>query len=686
METQSAFMAAAAAFVLLVATLARRRDPTALGFCALVLAFGAWSYGRGGHGPGLPLAAEIEALALTVLGPAALLFSAQLVGRLDLWRRSAPGLLLAATALALASLLRGPDAPFLARIEVAWAALGVLGGSLLLWRERTATATREIETPEATRLRYLALCGVLIPITFGLDLAAWAAGLPRIATPFAALLYLYASYLHLARVRLVDLRQLTTSAAALVVLAACVAGLFGTLWVRVGGRMDLFLFDAFVASLVLLMALPQLRSGLQRAIERRLLRSKVELERLMEPLGERLGHILTLDELLREFLATLERADRVTASSVYLRDDPRVGFQQAASIGLPPRPRVNLIRDPAFVAALEADEILLEEDLDPEAIESRPGADPERARALRAAMRQLDARLVLPLRTPRQLVGFWSFSNSMSDQAFSAAEIALLRSVADRAASCIENSKTFEQIRARERFTSLGEMAAGLAHEIRNPLASIKGALSVLPSPEAPELRELHEVILEETERLDRVVGTFLNYTQPTLHAAKVEQPGAFVRDCVEGIERRSGATGIRLQIETEPGLPAIAADPDQLESVLVNVVRNAYEALLAGRGSADGTIRVHVGAVRPVEGKGEAEGVEVSIEDDGPGMAPETLERAFVPFFTTKDRGTGLGLPLCERLVRSRGGALELRSELDVGTRVTLRFPACGDAETEAA
>jgi signal transduction histidine kinase len=677
METQSAFMAAAAACLLIVATLARRRDATALGFAGLVLLFGAWSAGRGARALGLPVAAEAETLALAAISPFALLFAAHLAGRSALARWVAPGLVLGGLTLAAVILLRGPDARALAIFSAGWAAAGATGGAVVLWRNRTPP--EGADSPEATRLRYLAFCHLLVPAAIGADLAAYALGVPRVATPFAALLYLFASYLHLVRVRVVDLRQLTGSAIAISALAAVLAAFFAALWVWVGPRVDLFVFDAFLASFVLLMFAPAIRDRIRRMVERRLGSRKIELERALEPLRERLNQIHTLDELLRDFLATLERTDRVTASSVYLRNDPSMGFQQAASIGMPPRPRISLIRDPVFVAALEAGDALLEEDLDPGTTRTRPRSEHARLETLRDVLRRLDAQLILPLRTGTQLVGFWTLTDSGSTEAFSAAEIELLRDVAARAATSIENSKTFEQIRTRDRYASLGEMAAGLAHEIRNPLASIKGALAVLPPPAEAAMRELHDVILEETARLDRVVGMFLDYTQPTLQRAKLEDPGAFVRDCVEAIGRRCQRGSIQLQVEIDPELPVIAGDADQLEAILANLLRNAYEAI-----EGPGSIQVRVAAVSSENEA--AEGVEIVFKDDGPGMEPATLDRALVPFFTTKERGTGLGLPLCERLIRAQGGSIELRSTPGRGTEVAIRLPAWDETDPEVA
>ena len=242
----------------------------------------------------------------------------------------------------------------------------------------------------------------------------------------------------------------------------------------------------------------------------------------------------------------------------------------------------------------------------------------------------------------------------------------LLRAVADQIATSLENSKTFERVRARDRFVSLGEMAAGLAHEIRNPLAAIRGAVAVLQQPTDAKAAELWTVIIEEIARLNRVVESFLDYARPATRPAMIRDVGAFVKSCVEAVSRSKGRDGVELELDLEPGLAELRADADQLERVVVNVVQNAYEAL-EERG------RVKVAVRRSPAGDGW---LEIQVDDDGPGMSDTTLERAFIPFYTTKQQGTGLGLALCERLIRAQGGTIQLRSRPGEGTSVLIRLP----------
>ena len=669
METQSAFMAAAAALVLLVAVLRARRDRSSAMYATLVAVFALWACARGASGLGWPQAPLVAQLGLAALGALVPATAATLAGGTGGLRRF--GALIWLGPPVLAALLLGPEplhGP--TRIAVAGFALwGITAGTFVLMRY--APDPRSDPSPDATRLRYLAIAHGVALLGAASDLIAWRFGAARVGGLLLPLLYLYAGYLHLARVRVADLRQLMGSAVSLTFLAGGLAASFAAVWLWVGPRLDLFLFNAFVASFLLLLLLEPGRAAIQRAMDRRFVAGRLELERLLGPLRERLPQIFTLDELLAELLETLERFDRLRSSAVFLRDDPQVGFQQVGSVGLTPRRRINLIRDPAWVETLATGEPLLAEELEKAIAQARRPGEAERLQALLRRMHQLDAQLVLPLLTDGQPFGFWTLSDQRSFEPFSTSELELLRSVASEMSVSIANSRTFERVRVRDRLASLGEMAAGLAHEIRNPLAAIRGALAVLEDPADEQAREFHGVIIEEIERLDRVVGTFLDYAKPSAPPAPVRELGDFVRQRVLGAGRRFADSQVELSFEIEQGLSAPTANSDQLERVIENLVCNAYQAL-----DGKGTIRV---SVRRAEAEDELPvSAEICIEDNGPGMDETTLERATLPFFTTRGAGTGLGLALCDRFVRAQGGELRLRSRPGEGTTASIRLP-CG-------
>jgi signal transduction histidine kinase len=691
METQSAFMAAAAAPVLAWVVLRTRRDRAALLVGALIAAFFVLCTGRGLETLGLSNMLPVRVLALGAVGSLAPASAGALARAWPVVRRFS--WLLVGAPIGLAVGLAAPVPQNWLRIAgTGWAAAGVLAGTALLFRARSALG--EDPSPEQTRLLYLAVAHAAVALALALDLGLHAFGGPRVATPLAALAYFYLAYLELVRLRVGDLRQLLGNAVALTLLSLGLAGSFALVWLWVGPEPELFVFNSFMAAFLLLVILDPVRERIQALVDRRFVAGRIELERVFAPLVERLPQIVTLDAALRATLQAVERAERLRASSLFLRGDPFVGFQQVGSFGLSPQSRVNLIRNAVFVRALEQGQALLVEELAKErarghharlrrgrrAANVAPSADaaPDETQTLLRVMRELDAQLVLPMRSDAHLVGFWTLSDVATREPFSSSEVAFLQQVADRLAVAIENSRTFERVRARDRLVALGEMAAGLAHEIRNPVAAIRGAIAVLEQDDDPVMRQ---VMVEEIARLDRVVATFLDYARPHAPLETLPDPGAFVRECVTSLERGRGRGDVdaSLSIEVEPGLPAVSASPAGLERVLANVLSNAHDAL-----AGQGTIRISVRRTSPEDGR--VEGVEIAVADDGPGMDAATLERALVPFFSTKRGGTGLGLALCERLLRTQGGRLELDSRPGAGTTVRIYLPTCFDSEATVA
>lgn len=679
METQSALMGALAALALLVPFLALRREPAARRFAALALAYLVWCAGVAATNFGVPLGPVLADLGLVAAAPLAPWIAVTLAGRAGALSRFAPILVLAPLVLAAATVLAGTPPAALRATVHALAFAGCASGAALL--ARLAPRPDDSDSPDARRLRYLVVAHSIVVAGALLDTAMWQLGLPRVASLLTPPLYLYAGYLHLSQVRVADLRQLLGKTLALAAMAVAVAGFFAAIRIWAGERVDLFVFNAFVASFALLLSFTPTRDRIQTAIERRFVAGKLALEKDLKPLRERLKHILALDELLEELLAAVEKSELLRSSSIFLRDDATLGFRLAGSIGLPTRARTSLLSEPGWVATLEEAVVVRRDEL--ERLLDDPKHEPERPRldALCETLGDLDADLVLPLRAKSQLVGFWTLADARSEESFSTGELRLLRAVADQIATSIENSMTFERLRARDRFVSLGEMAAGLAHEIRNPLAAIRGAVAVLQQPSDVKSAELWTVIIEEIARLNRVVESFLDYARPATRRATIRDVGAFVKSCVDAVSRSKGRNDVALELEIEPGLRPLHADADQLERVVVNVVQNAYEAL-------DGEGRVRV-AVRRVQGAGPYDTwLEIAVDDDGPGMTDATLERAFIPFYTTKRHGTGLGLALCERLTRAQGGTIQLRSRPGQGTSVLIRlpYPVPPVAESESA
>jgi signal transduction histidine kinase len=223
-----------------------------------------------------------------------------------------------------------------------------------------------------------------------------------------------------------------------------------------------------------------------------------------------------------------------------------------------------------------------------------------------------------------------------------------------------------------EHLAHMGKMAAVLAHEIRNPLGTIKGFAQLAGERSDAATRPLLEPILSETGRLEKLVNDLLHYGRPpapSVRAARWEETLAPLRAHAREI---IGSRNIRF-VPDNPGL-AWETDPQLLQAALLNLIRNAVDAI---GDAAGGEVRLEVRRDGP-------KGVTLSVIDNGPGLSEEARSRLFEPFFTTKATGTGLGLAITRRLVQSLGGELVLKPAQPRGTAAVLRFPAVLVREAE--
>jgi two-component system sensor histidine kinase PilS (NtrC family) len=227
-----------------------------------------------------------------------------------------------------------------------------------------------------------------------------------------------------------------------------------------------------------------------------------------------------------------------------------------------------------------------------------------------------------------------------------------------------------EAMRRSDRLAAVGKLAAGLAHEIRNPLASMCGSIELLGS--APGLnakdRRLMQIVLREGERLEALVRDFLSFARPTPPQLGRVDVGRLLAETLAVAGPEAKARGLTLSVETAPGL-LVRCDGDQLKQVVWNLIRNAREACDSG-----GVLRVRL--LR------DGDCVVLEVEDSGAGIAAEDLARIFDPFFTTKERGTGLGLAIVHRIVEAHGGRIAVKSAPGQGSvfRIELPSAAAGD------
>jgi two-component system sensor histidine kinase HydH len=248
-----------------------------------------------------------------------------------------------------------------------------------------------------------------------------------------------------------------------------------------------------------------------------------------------------------------------------------------------------------------------------------------------------------------------------------------LRGLAAQASIAVENSRLYQRLKQRDRLAALGEMAAGLAHEIRNPLGAIKASAQFLaePSEEPAAHAEFLGIIVEEVDRLNRVVSSFLDYARPQAGDPAPTDVNAVIHRTLQLLAK--DLDGIEPHLELAMDLPRVRIDAERLRQVLINLGQNAAQAM-AGQGRL--TVATNERAHTEVDDEAKR-WVELSVSDTGPGIPQKVLANLFVPFVTTKNRGTGLGLAITQRIVNGAGGHIEVRSHEGIGTTFVVRLPA---------
>ncbi len=225
-----------------------------------------------------------------------------------------------------------------------------------------------------------------------------------------------------------------------------------------------------------------------------------------------------------------------------------------------------------------------------------------------------------------------------------------------------------ERIRQADRLATIGRLAANIAHEIRNPLASLSGAIEVLTRelPRDGTHDRLVQIVLRESDRLNRIIKDFLEYARPAaLHPLPIEV-GEVLDEVLLLLEHRTLPPGLKVVREYDGGL-TVPVDPQQFRQAMWNLCINALEAMPEG-----GELRIGAGIVT----QRQTRRLEVWVADTGSGIDPESLPHIFEPFFSTKPEGSGIGLALVHRVIQDHGGDVEVRSEPGVGTTFTLRLP----------
>jgi two-component system sensor histidine kinase HydH len=548
----------------------------------------------------------------------------------------------------------------------------LLGSALALVYRVGRRATSRFD---GERLGFLAGSGAVATVfTLAEYLPYVGVNIPPVGTVLM-LVFLFVLSQSILKDRLLDLYEL---AGRLTVLTALSFSLAGILWILVFADPGNFYLHSVVAALVLLLVFDPVRQQVERRITQIIFRQRFDFEQMATELKQRLANVLTKAELVRAFVGAFEGSRRISHASIFFLDDEHLSFEMKGHVGPAPASRIEVATARPLLERLSRDEVVVLESIERELEEKRELGDTRDAHELSeivSILQQLHASVCVAIRGDAETYGLIGVLDERRRDAFSPEEVQLLRALGGAASVTVENARLYERLKERDRLAALGEMSAGLAHEIRNPLGAIKASAQFLAEGGDGPGREFLDIIVEEVDRLNRVVSSFLDYARPGAAGGAAEpiDVNATTERTLQLLGPQLGPN-IEHALELASGLPTVRIDAERLRQVLINLALNAVQAM-EGKGRL--VVRTLTRGTRGAGDAAVARWVEIHVVDTGPGIPATIRENLFVPFVTTKERGTGLGLAISQRIVSAAGGMIEVRSSATRGTTFVVRLPA---------
>ncbi len=530
---------------------------------------------------------------------------------------------------------------------------------------------------EGARLRFLGFVGTFATVfTLAEYLPYLGFNVPPVGTVLM-LVFLFVLSQSMLKDRLLDLYDL---AGRLLVLTALSFSLAGILWVLVFADPGNFYLHSVVAAIVLLLIFDPVRHEVEQRIAQLVFRERHEFERMTIDLRAQLTNVLTKEELVAAFQTAFEGSRRITQSGIWFLDGEHMALELTAHTGPVTTRRVELATLRPLLERLAKEDSVVLEGIERDIEERRELGEARTTTELSELAHNLEAlgaSVCVPIRDEGEIVGLITIRDDRLRDAYAPEEVQLVRALGTQSSVTVQNARLYERLKERDRLAALGEMSAGLAHEIRNPLGAIKASAQFLAEPDGAGAqmpaasREFLDIIVDEVDRLNRVVSSFLDYARPSTATLSTEpiDANATIEKTMQLLAPQIGA-GVATSLDLGKSLPKVRIDPERLRQVIINLALNAVQAM-----EGEGKLVVKTLA----RASSRAPAVEIHVIDNGPGIPEKIRANLFVPFVTTKERGTGLGLAISHRIVSAAGGVIEARSTPGRGTTFVVRLPAVG-------
>jgi signal transduction histidine kinase len=416
---------------------------------------------------------------------------------------------------------------------------------------------------------------------------------------------------------------------------------------------------------------------------------------LLREIGQSM-HTLNLDEILELILQGVAKGIGFDRARLYLLDEEKRQLVCRLAVG------IEKDRLPALSLPYDKEDNIISRAISegvPFIVEDA-ARDPRVNRELIGflGVRSLAA---APLLSRKKVLGGIAADNLISDSQITERKLQSLMVFANQAALALENALMYDELKSfnehlaervrkaaaeleatqkqlfqAEKLAALGKLSAGIAHEIRNPLTSIKILIHSLADPGATESSREKDlnVIESEIERVNKIIRQFLDFARPRPPALVPADARRLVDETLALAGYEIESQGVELEREDERDLPPVPMDREQMKQVLLNLILNALQAMPGG-----GKLRIQTALVGAEEGAQADRAVEIRVRDTGGGIPAEIRNRIFEPFFSTKEEGIGLGLSVAQRIVEEHGGRIRVESREGQGTTFAVLLPLAG-------
>jgi signal transduction histidine kinase len=551
-----------------------------------------------------------------------------------------------------------------------------LGFGVLVSNARRASGykrTQLVYFIVAWLMGFLSLNGIILPIEYGFNtppLAFFILPVSLALFPYAMIKVRLADFnVVAARLLLYTLMLLVMAAASLLFIAAVTAVAPGF----INPQQTLFAVALVVViGMGLTAMLPRFLPRAERIMQERMFGKRYGYQDVLSGLMKELSTLSTVDQLLSTVATTVHSQMQVSRVLILMQDLLLGDYKLRAESGLGLQDDVDALVlkvDSAIVEWLEGGKDALVRD------EMLRRTAPLLRQHLETELDQLKVNVCMPMILDSHLVGLICLGEKLNHDMFFGGDLRVLETLATEVALAVKYRRMEDQILRKNKLIELGTIAAGVAHEIRNPLASIRTFAQLMPDRmDDPEFKnEFSKLVMQDVDRITKVVESMLAFARPAQITIAEYTASELVEEAVLLAQSRLKFKRIELTKQFHEQ-PVLRVDKQQILQVLVNLLSNAADAL-----PEQGKIRVATG-IRTLEdarrGNGSQRYGVIEVADNGPGIPAAVRNRLFDPFFTTKKEGTGLGLSISQKIARDHGGIITVSSIEGKGTTFQVNLP----------